>query len=334
MKTMLLRAVIATFAISAASDASAQSGGLLDNYTIGYSKAIDTPEASAVAYNWDTHRLMVTNDEEENDGTSHFGEYDLNGIKTANIVLSGCLALGSSQCDPEGLTYVGNGQYVVAEERYQDIALLSQTGSNGGTRTYTAYPDASTISVGPNAGNSGLEGIAYNRITGDYYGVKETSSQTIWKITDADFGSETASVATLFDAATLGLDRLSDIAVLSNGMFAATPYGDNLLILSGRSFKLLEVTQTGTVLSSYDLSGFKSLVDPTNSGGKFEGLTLDEAGNIYLVSDDGDGPNQSYLVKLTFNRAVPEPASWAMMVGGFGMLGAAMRRRKVKMSFA
>jgi len=336
MKTMLLRAGIAVLALSTASAASADPGGLLGNYTIGYAKPIETKEASAVAYNWDTHTLMVTNDEEENDGTSHFGEYDLNGIKTANIVLPGCLSLGSSQCDPEGLAYVGNGQYVVAEERYQDIALLSQTGVNGDTRTYTAYPDAPTISVGPNAGNSGLEGIAYNMITGDYFGVKETSSQTIWKITGADFANETATVATLFDAATLGLDRLSDIAVLSNGLFAATPFGDNLLILSGRSFKLLEVTQAGAIVSSYDLSSFKSLVDPTNSGGKFEGLTLDAAGNIYLVSDDGDGPNQSYLVKLSYTNAnaVPEPASWAMMVGGFGMLGAAIRRRKAAVRYA
>ena len=32
--------------------------------------------------------------------------------------------------------------------------------------------------------------------------------------------------------------------------------------------------------------------------------------------------------------AAPEPASWAMMVGGFGMLGAAMRRRKTNIVFA
>jgi uncharacterized protein YjiK len=332
MKTMFLRAGIAVFAVSAAS---ANATGLLDHYAVGYSKAIDTKEASGVAYNWDTHTLMVTNDEEEDDGTSHFGEYDLSGNKTANIVLSGCLSLGSSQCDPEGLTYVGNGQYVVAEERYQDIALLSQIGVDGDTRTYTAYPDAPTVSVGPNAGNSGLEGIAYDRVSGDYYGVKETSSQTIYKVSNVDFGSETATVSTLFDPSTLGLDRLSDIAVLSNGLFAATPFGDNLLILSGRSYKLLEVTQTGTVVSSYDLSGFKSLVDPTNAGGKFEGLTLDEAGNIYLVSDDGDGPNQSYLVKLDYTGAVPEPASWAMMIAGFGLIGGAMRRRqKAAVTFA
>jgi hypothetical protein len=32
--------------------------------------------------------------------------------------------------------------------------------------------------------------------------------------------------------------------------------------------------------------------------------------------------------------AVPEPASWAMMVGGFGLVGAGMRSRRSKLSFA
>ena len=29
-----------------------------------------------------------------------------------------------------------------------------------------------------------------------------------------------------------------------------------------------------------------------------------------------------------FLNAVPEPASWAMMIAGFGLVGAAMRRRE------
>lgn len=32
--------------------------------------------------------------------------------------------------------------------------------------------------------------------------------------------------------------------------------------------------------------------------------------------------------------AVPEPASWAMMIAGFGLLGATMRRRRVSVSYA
>lgn len=37
---------------------------------------------------------------------------------------------------------------------------------------------------------------------------------------------------------------------------------------------------------------------------------------------------------LTVGGAVPEPASWAMMLAGFGAVGAAMRTRKAKVTFA
>ena len=32
--------------------------------------------------------------------------------------------------------------------------------------------------------------------------------------------------------------------------------------------------------------------------------------------------------------AVPEPASWALMIGGFGLAGGALRRRVTKVSYA
>ena len=39
--------------------------------------------------------------------------------------------------------------------------------------------------------------------------------------------------------------------------------------------------------------------------------------------------------KISYIYSVPEPASWAMMVGGFGLVGGAMRyRRKAKVMFA
>ncbi|HWI86309.1 MAG TPA: PEPxxWA-CTERM sorting domain-containing protein [Sphingomonas sp.] len=37
----------------------------------------------------------------------------------------------------------------------------------------------------------------------------------------------------------------------------------------------------------------------------------------------------------TADGAVPEPATWAMMIGGMGLVGSAMRRhRAAKISFA
>lgn len=330
--TTILRAGVAALALSASPAAAA---GLLDNYSFEFLRPIGTPEASAVAFNWDTRRLLVTNDEEGDNGSVIFGEYDLDGVKTADVIIDGCLSLGSAQCDPEGLTYVGGGRYVVGLERYQDMALIEQTGGSGTMLTYTALDAAPTISVGSDAGNSGLEGIAFDRRTGTYYGVKERQPEIVYQISGADFGTGTATVSTLFntDSPDLGLDRLSDIAVLSNHLFAGFPFGDNLLLLSGRSFRIVEVTKSGQLVGSLDLSAYRSIVDPANEGGKFEGLTLDDMGNLYLVSDDGDGPNQSYLLKLAYNGPVPEPTTWALLIAGFGVIGGAMRRR-AKVVFA
>lgn len=54
--------------------------------------------------------------------------------------------------------------------------------------------------------------------------------------------------------------------------------------------------------------------------------------------DFGGGANFVAYDNITFGSAtpgVPEPATWAMMIGGFGLIGTAMRRRpKAKVHFA
>lgn len=51
-----------------------------------------------------------------------------------------------------------------------------------------------------------------------------------------------------------------------------------------------------------------------------------------------DPDHQDKLATLTITSdaqaAVPEPASWAMMIGGFGMIGGALRRRWTAVTFA
>ena len=56
-------------------------------------------------------------------------------------------------------------------------------------------------------------------------------------------------------------------------------------------------------------------------GGTIGGLL-----NVNSVTFYGPGDNQ--LDNITVSGGVPEPTSWAMMVGGFGLAGAAMRRRR------
>jgi cytochrome c peroxidase len=57
-------------------------------------------------------------------------------------------------------------------------------------------------------------------------------------------------------------------------------------------------------------------------------MNADELGDLALDAQD-KADIKAFLFTLTdgYSAPVPEPASWALLVGGFGLLGAAMRRR-------
>lgn len=68
----------------------------------------------------------------------------------------------------------------------------------------------------------------------------------------------------------------------------------------------------------------------------------DPVGSVFSFDAGDAGPNtatglnyRTYSINATAS-AVPEPAAWALMIGGFGMVGGAMRRRKTsaKVTFA
>jgi hypothetical protein len=57
----------------------------------------------------------------------------------------------------------------------------------------------------------------------------------------------------------------------------------------------------------------------------------------YITDNTGNLPWQETIYDRgfrTYVNAVPEPANWALMIAGFGMVGGTMRRRSTKVSFA
>jgi hypothetical protein len=53
------------------------------------------------------------------------------------------------------------------------------------------------------------------------------------------------------------------------------------------------------------------------------------AASAYVADNAGGSQNTNFAFKNDGAGGVPEPASWALMIGGFGLAGAALRRRKM-----
>ena len=255
-------------------------------------------EASAVTYNKDTDTLFVLGD-----GGTAIVQITKNGQLIDTMTLArGASPQGSEFYDPEGLSYVGNGKFVFVEER--DRQVVEFTYQAGATLTRA---NAKTVKLGTTLGNIGLEGISFDPSTSAYVLAKEISPAGVF-LTSIDFGlvplgttnaggspvasngsATTVNSTNLFDPAKAGLADFADIYALSNSAaFAGTSFANDLLILSQESGKVVEIGRDGTVHSSLNLrldpGSTLSIADQTH-----EGITMDAAGNIYIVSENGGG---------------------------------------------
>jgi PEP-CTERM motif len=137
----------------------------------------------------------------------------------------------------------------------------------------------------------------------------------------------------------LGIATAADIGVLFN---AVEPGGDgiNLTDLTLKFF-----SSTGAFLGSIDGSfNFSQTEVGNGSAGNIFRISADEqayvngllaiGGNTTTLALEATATNfaggeESFrLVNLRAGSAVPEPATWAMMLVGFGAMGVSMRRRR------
>jgi hypothetical protein len=105
--------------------------------------------------------------------------------------------------------------------------------------------------------------------------------------------------------------------VLVTGGLSATA-NDLLFNFDGSGLALFQAPGLGSGQTFYCLQGFTNCYVPTNVPGEAVEATTDF---VY------PSVTQSGLQVIASAGVVPEPATWAMMIGGFGLLGAAARRR-------
>lgn len=182
---------------------------------IGSGTNLLADEASAVTYNWDTNTLFVVGD-----GGTSITQVSLTGqlIDSMALAADPSKPQGTFFYDPEGIAYVGNGQFVLGEERNRQLSLLTYAAG-------TTHGAAGTLTVklGTTIGNVGIEGFTRDPLTGGFIVAKEKSPQGLFQTT-VDFVAGTASngsastvqPADLFNPALLELDDIADVFALSN----------------------------------------------------------------------------------------------------------------------
>ena len=126
---------------------------------IGSGANLLADEASAVTYNWDTKTLFVVGD-----GGTSITQLSLTGalIDSMTPAADASKPQGTYFYDPEGLAYVGNGQFVLGEERTRQLHLLTYTAgtTHGAAGTQTVKLGTTIGNIGRRLGAAGRGGAA------------------------------------------------------------------------------------------------------------------------------------------------------------------------------
>jgi hypothetical protein len=122
-----------------------------------------------------------------------------------------------------------------------------------------------------------------------------------------------------FSAVATQQTNSTGLTLLSSG----NGFGDN--ILSTGFFSLTDPAGLNTLFASLGVGTVAYRLVDVDPGDQFYDFTQGIDGGLINV---GSGP-----VVQPPTGAVPEPATWAMIIAGFGFVGASMRRRSVAVRF-
>jgi uncharacterized protein YjiK len=252
-------------------------------------------EASGVAYNWDTDTLFICGD-----GGRAITQVTKTGqlVDTMSMELNAANPQGTEFYDPEGITYIGGGQFVFSEER--ERRLVKFTYVAGTTLTRAA---AQTVDLGTFDDNTGTEGLSYDPQTSGaqpgFIVLKEKTPIGVFQ-TNVDFAAGTAtngSASTtnstnLFNTTLLGMTDVADVFAFSNiPTMVGQPQAGNMLIIGQENARILNVDRSGNILSTLNITSDAG--NPLSAADQqHEGITMDRAGIIYVVNENGGGSTE------------------------------------------
>ncbi|GGB39126.1 hypothetical protein GCM10011380_30750 [Sphingomonas metalli] len=168
-------------------------------------------------------------------------------------------------------------------------------------------------------------------------------------ISDSDFAALRAQTVANGVSSTIDILPTDFGAAVAN--WTATLFTGTLNVAVDGSYKFDFIPTVPTIggYISIDNTLFSKVVINTNGSGSsgsggsltagahtFEAFVVKKGGNASAFTGKASGANAASLRFSPLTTAVPEPATWAMMLVGFAMVGAASRyrRRAATVTFA
>ena len=225
-------------------------------------------EVSALTYDSDRKSLVgLTNQD------PHLFELSLSGQLLRKLPLVGF-------SDPESIVYIRPNVYVIADERKQRLIKIEL--SDHTTVIEAAQAEHLTLALDA-GGNKGFEGLAYDAAGQRLFVAQERDPIQILEVRGFPFTPGQSAVQVTNDEARNKRLQVRDLS----GLQYSAKY-DHLLVLSDQSQMVLELnTQNepiGGLLLRQGLNGL------TENVPQAEGIALDDAGRLYIVSE----PNLFY----------------------------------------
>lgn len=199
-------------------------------------------------------------------------------------------------------------------------AILASTAASAHAATFVFEPGAGTILPSENV----------------VYGFNDPAQDALVTGTNFRFLTGTSS----FGAVPAAGDGSRYLSVLANGTasiaFAQPATGFSIDLGSIDAYNTLTLNFVGG--GSQSFTGAQLVANPsgsqsspnTNGRFRFTGAAGERIASITFASTG----NSFEVDRLAVAGAIPEPATWAMMLGGFGLIGAASRRRRVNYAVA
>jgi len=229
---------------------------------------MEKDEASDVTYNPQTKTLFAVM------GKNPFlVELSLQGDVLRKMPLMGW-------SNPEGVAYMENGLLAITDERDHSLSIV-QVDAQTQTLDRKDFPK---YDLGPSKNqNKGFEAVVWDpRNQQLVLGEERPPALFTWK---SDGSQSLKGDKQIHVSNELDLRNLSALAV--------DPRTGHMLVLSADSHLLLELDEKGDQVSFMTLlGGFNGLKDTIP---RAEGVTVDEAGNLYMVSE----PNLFYRFEKT-----------------------------------